>query len=609
MSTSQPDPLARFGALTSEWFSGTFAAPTDAQAQAWSAIADGDNTLVIAPTGSGKTLAAFLWAIDRLADTEPRPAGAGTRVLYVSPLKALAVDVERNLRTPLTGITRITERRGLPAPDISVGVRSGDTPPARRRELITKPPDILITTPESLFLMLTLGRSRHTGRGPDRHRRRGTRCRGDQTRRTLGAVAGTARSAVGHARAADRAVGDRPAAGGGGAVSLRAGQDDDRRAAGDQDVRPVGAGTRSRHGQPGEQHDLAGRRGAHRRPDRGAPQLDRVRQLAAARRTTYLSAQRDSRRTERDRTAVRAQPPSGRRLSRAHHGQRAGFGRRTAAGPRPPRLGQQGTARRRRGRPQDWAAEGRRRHLQPGARHRHGVGRSGDPGRVAAVGGQRAATHRQGRTPGRRDLAGRPVSEAPYRPDRLRGDGAADAVRRDRNHAGADEPARRAGPAHRGRVRARAAGRRPLVRRGAAQRTVRDTAAQRVRGDAGPAQREVPVHRVRRIAPPAGVRPRRRHPHRTPRCTTAGGHLRWRDPRPRPVHRLSGFQCGLRKAFAGRRTRRGDGIRVAARRRHIAGCNQLANHRDHPRPGAGHPRTGTTGAAAVLAWRRCRQAG
>ncbi len=155
MGSNQVDPLARFSALTREWFTGTFAAPTDAQAQAWSAIADGDNTLVIAPTGSGKTLAAFLWAIDRLAGTEPRPAGVGTRVLYVSPLKALAVDVERNLRTPLTGITRIAERRGLPAPDISVGVRSGDTPPARRRELIAKPPDILITTPESLFLMLT----------------------------------------------------------------------------------------------------------------------------------------------------------------------------------------------------------------------------------------------------------------------------------------------------------------------------------------------------------------------------------------------------------------------------------------------------------------------
>src|SRR6478735_1585847 len=158
------DPLGRFSALTREWFTGTFAAPTAAQAEAWSAIADGNNTLVVAPTGSGKTLAAFLWAIDRLASSEPRPApdscrrptaGNGTRVLYVSPLKALAVDVERNLRTPLTGIGRVAERRGAPAPDIRVGVRSGDTPPAQRRELIAKPPDILITTPESLFLMLT----------------------------------------------------------------------------------------------------------------------------------------------------------------------------------------------------------------------------------------------------------------------------------------------------------------------------------------------------------------------------------------------------------------------------------------------------------------------
>jgi ATP-dependent helicase Lhr and Lhr-like helicase len=158
VSTAHPDPpcpnsLGRFGAITREWFASTFAAPTTAQADAWAAIADGKNTLVIAPTGSGKTLAAFLWALDSLAgSSEPQ---AGTRVLYVSPLKALAVDVERNLRTPLAGLTRIAERRGLPAPDISVGVRSGDTPPARRRQLIAQPPDVLITTPESLFLMLT----------------------------------------------------------------------------------------------------------------------------------------------------------------------------------------------------------------------------------------------------------------------------------------------------------------------------------------------------------------------------------------------------------------------------------------------------------------------
>src|ERR1700710_2177969 len=107
------DPLGRFSALTREWFTGTFAEPTPAQAEAWDAIADGNNTLVIAPTGSGKTLAAFLWALDSLAGSAERPAR--TRVLYVSPLKALAVDVERNLRTPLAGLTRIAERHGLPA--------------------------------------------------------------------------------------------------------------------------------------------------------------------------------------------------------------------------------------------------------------------------------------------------------------------------------------------------------------------------------------------------------------------------------------------------------------------------------------------------------------
>ena len=155
-SAAPAPPLARFSDLTREWFTGTFAAPTAAQTEAWEAIANGDNTLVIAPTGSGKTLAAFLWAIDRLASTPKDPTvTTGTRVLYVSPLKALAVDVERNLSTPLTGIGRVAERRGEVAPGISVGVRSGDTTPSRRREMIARPPDILITTPESLFLMLT----------------------------------------------------------------------------------------------------------------------------------------------------------------------------------------------------------------------------------------------------------------------------------------------------------------------------------------------------------------------------------------------------------------------------------------------------------------------
>ena len=155
MTPAPADPLARFSVVTRDWFAGTFASPTPAQADAWSAIADGHNTLVIAPTGSGKTLAAFLWAIDALAGAPRSERESGTRVLYISPLKALAVDVERNLRTPLAGMARVAAQRDLPAPEITVGLRSGDTPPAQRRQLISNPPDVLITTPESLFLMLT----------------------------------------------------------------------------------------------------------------------------------------------------------------------------------------------------------------------------------------------------------------------------------------------------------------------------------------------------------------------------------------------------------------------------------------------------------------------
>ncbi|MGW5161415.1 ATP-dependent helicase, partial [Nonomuraea wenchangensis] len=142
--------------MTQQWFTGAFEAPTAAQEGAWESIARGDNTLVVAPTGSGKTLAAFLWSLDRLA-AQPRDpgAGGGTRVLYVSPLKALAVDVERNLRAPLAGLKQTARRLGLPVPEISVAIRSGDTPAEDRRRFAAKPSDILITTPESLFLLLT----------------------------------------------------------------------------------------------------------------------------------------------------------------------------------------------------------------------------------------------------------------------------------------------------------------------------------------------------------------------------------------------------------------------------------------------------------------------
>jgi len=148
--------LDRFSEPTRTWFGAAFAAPTPAQTGAWEAIGAGRHALVVAPTGSGKTLSAFLWSLDRLMTTPPpEERSQRCRVLYVSPLKALAVDVERNLRAPLTGIRHTADRLGASVPDVTVGLRSGDTSAADRRRLGTAPPDILITTPESLFLMLT----------------------------------------------------------------------------------------------------------------------------------------------------------------------------------------------------------------------------------------------------------------------------------------------------------------------------------------------------------------------------------------------------------------------------------------------------------------------
>ncbi|MBA3301259.1 MAG: DEAD/DEAH box helicase, partial [Thermoleophilaceae bacterium] len=139
-------PLASFTPRVAEWFSEAFAEPTAAQAQAWPAIARGENVLLAAPTGSGKTLAAFLWGLDRLV-ADPLPEGERkTRLVYVSPLKALSYDVERNLRAPLAGIG---------GAEIDVAIRTGDTPQKERAAMLRKPPDVLITTPESLYLMLT----------------------------------------------------------------------------------------------------------------------------------------------------------------------------------------------------------------------------------------------------------------------------------------------------------------------------------------------------------------------------------------------------------------------------------------------------------------------
>jgi len=147
--------LDRFSEPVRAWFETTFPAPTQAQTEGWSAIADGDHTLILAPTGSGKTLAAFLWGIDQLCTHPTPPDDARTRILYISPLRALAVDVDKNLRAPLKGITLAADRLSQPTQQPTTGMRTGDTDAKERRRLVRHPPDILITTPESLYLMLT----------------------------------------------------------------------------------------------------------------------------------------------------------------------------------------------------------------------------------------------------------------------------------------------------------------------------------------------------------------------------------------------------------------------------------------------------------------------
>ncbi|MGH7279721.1 MAG: DEAD/DEAH box helicase, partial [Candidatus Rokuibacteriota bacterium] len=147
--------LEPFHPAVRDWFCASFAAPTPAQARGWPPIARGESTLILAPTGSGKTLAAFLWCIDRLM-FEPVPAAPERcRVLYVSPLKALAVDIERNLRAPIAGVAGMADFRSEAHTVPMVSVRTGDTPAGERARFRRQPADILITTPESLYLLLT----------------------------------------------------------------------------------------------------------------------------------------------------------------------------------------------------------------------------------------------------------------------------------------------------------------------------------------------------------------------------------------------------------------------------------------------------------------------
>jgi ATP-dependent Lhr-like helicase len=150
-----PDALAAFHLPVREWFEAVFASPTRPQIAGWPAISRGDSTLIFAPTGAGKTLTAFLSCIDRLMFTALPPAARRCRVLYISPIRALAVDVERNLRAPLAGVAQMARKSGVSYHEPEIWIRTGDTPSAERARFVRRPADILITTPESIYLMLT----------------------------------------------------------------------------------------------------------------------------------------------------------------------------------------------------------------------------------------------------------------------------------------------------------------------------------------------------------------------------------------------------------------------------------------------------------------------
>ena len=244
--------LNRFDPLVRDWFTAAFAEPTTAQAGAWDAIGKGDHTLVVAPTGSGKTLAAFLSAIDDLVARGPTPAASPRpqrcTVLYLSPLKALAVDVERNLRSPLTGIGAVAARRGRqPAGDLRRGAirrhpvrRSAGLRP-RRRGHPDHHPGIAVPAADQ-------PRPGNADQRPDGHHRRGARRCRHQTWCAPGRLARPAGCVAGSSGATDRAVGHRPAGRGGRQVP-------GRRPPGDGGAAAVDQADRRRRGRPGAGHE------------------------------------------------------------------------------------------------------------------------------------------------------------------------------------------------------------------------------------------------------------------------------------------------------------------------------------------------------------------
>ncbi len=577
------DPLDVLTPATRAWFERAFAAPTPAQQLAWPAIASGEHVLVQAPTGSGKTLAAFLVGIDRLVATP----GAGLRLLYVSPLKALNYDVERNLRGPLAGL----------GSTLAVGVRTGDTTQRERRQMLRTPARHPDHDPRVALPAAHLARQVDAPDGRDAHPRRGARRRRDQARRAPRALARAPRGDRRAARAADRALGDAAPARGDRPLRGRDGTADPaRRRGAQQGARPRGRDPRRGHARARREPRPRPAGHARRRGDGLGVRADRSLDLA-------VDLPGDPRARPRapldDR--VRQQPAAGGAArdpdQRAGAPRRRGRRGRGPAGDRPraPRLARPRAARPDRGGSQGGADPLPRRHLEPRARDRHGRRRPRDPGREPEVGRTRPPACRPSRARAGRDLEGTDLPEVPLRPARVRGGREGDARGRDRGDPHPAQPARRP----------RAAGRRDRGRRGDLRRRpprarhprlpVRGALARAARERARHALRPLPLRRVRRapsadrVGPHRGGRPR---PHGR---AAAGGDERWHDPRPGAVRGVPG-----RRRRARRRAGRGDGLRGARGPDLHARRLDLADRGDHARPRAREPGARGAGCRPVL---------
>ena len=562
-------PLDALSPRTRKWFERAFEGPTPAQALGWPAIAEGGHVLIQAPTGSGKTLAAFLLGLDRLNETP----GEGLRLLYVSPLKALNYDIERNLRSPLAGLDS----------KLAVGVRTGDTPAEERRRMLRTPPDILITTPESLFLLLT-SQARETLRGVETvildevHAVAGTK-RGSHLALSLERLERLVETPF---QRVGLSATQRPMEEIGRFVAGHRARDPARRRGRSQGARP--AGRRPRRGHARASVDLralgAAARGRRRdgRRRRAVEPLDLAVDLPRDPRARP-GAPLDDRLREQ---------PAPRRAARAAD-QRA---RRRGARARPSRLARARAAARRRGAPQGGRDPVSRRDVVARARHRHGRRRPRDPGREPEVGRARPAARRPRRPRPALDLEGAHLPEVPRRSPRVGRGRARDACRRHRGDAHPAEPARRARAADRRDLRRGGGLGRRAPRARAARVSVRGALARAARERPRHARRPLSVRRVRRAAAEDRLGSNGRHRARALRGAAARGHERGDDSRPRPVRRLP-----RRRRWPRGRARRGDGVRgargpdVPARRVDLADRGDHAGSRARL-AGPGSPRCG-----------------